>query len=56
MDQSLRIGSLADPVLLEAIDKLFELNIGNYIDLPQVRSCPIFNRKMNANTLSRLLW
>ena len=27
---------LADPVLLEAIDKLFELNIGEYVALPQV--------------------
>ena len=27
---------LADPKLLEKIDKLFELNIGEYVDLPQV--------------------
>jgi hypothetical protein len=27
---------LADPVLLEKIDKLFACNIGNYIDLPQL--------------------
>ena len=29
-------GKLADPALLEAIDKLFELNIGEYVALPQV--------------------
>ena len=28
---------LADPKLLEAIDKLFELNIGEYVALPQVK-------------------
>ena len=28
---------LADPTLLEAIDKLFELNIGEYVALPQVK-------------------
>ena len=27
---------LADPALLEAIDKLFELNIGEYVALPQL--------------------
>ncbi|KAL9634991.1 MAG: hypothetical protein Q9164_003748 [Protoblastenia rupestris] len=27
---------LADPKLLEKIDKLFELNIGEYVDLPQL--------------------
>lgn len=27
---------LADPILLEKIDKLFACNIGNYIDLPQL--------------------
>lgn len=27
---------LADPKLLEAIDRLFELNIGDYVALPQV--------------------
>lgn len=27
---------LVDPGLLEAIDKLFELNIGEYVALPQV--------------------
>ena len=30
-------GKLADPTLLEAIDKLFELNIGEYVALPQVK-------------------
>lgn len=30
--------NLADPKLLEAIDKLFELNIGEYVALPEVRS------------------
>lgn len=30
--------SLADPKLLEVIDKLFELNIGEYVALPQVLS------------------
>ncbi|KAK7548599.1 P-loop containing nucleoside triphosphate hydrolase protein [Phyllosticta citricarpa] len=29
-------GSLANPVILEKIDKLFSCNIGNYIDLPQI--------------------
>ena len=28
--------SLVDPKLLETIDKLFELNIGQYVALPQV--------------------
>ena len=28
--------SLADPLLLETIDKLFEHNIGDYVSLPQV--------------------
>ena len=32
---------LADPKLLEKIDQLFELNIGEYVDLPQVRACCI---------------
>lgn len=31
--------NLADPVLLETIDKLFEYNIGEYVDLPQVWFC-----------------
>lgn len=29
--------NLADPVLLEKIDKFFELGIGEYVALPQVR-------------------
>ena len=29
-------GKLADPKLLEVIDKLFEYNIGEYVALPQV--------------------
>ena len=29
-------GGLADPVLLEKIDKLFACNVGDYIDLPQL--------------------
>ena len=28
--------SLADPLLLETIDKLFQHNIGEYVSLPQV--------------------
>ena len=28
--------SLADPILLETIDKLFQYNIGEYVSLPQV--------------------
>ena len=28
--------SLADPILLETIDKLFQHNIGEYVSLPQV--------------------
>lgn len=28
--------SLADPILLEKIDKLFACNVGEYIDLPQL--------------------
>ena len=30
--------NLADPVLLEKIDKFFELGIGEYVALPQVSS------------------
>lgn len=37
MEQTIS-GKLADPKLLEAIDKLFELNIGEYVALPQVRN------------------
>ncbi len=29
-------GSFADSSLLETIDKLFELNVGDYVALPQV--------------------
>lgn len=36
MDKATNI-SLADPALLEKIDKLFELNIGEDVALPQVR-------------------
>ena len=32
--------SLADPVLLEKIDKFFELGIGEYVALPQVQNNP----------------
>lgn len=32
--------NLADPVLLEKIDKFFELGIGEYVALPQVRYHP----------------
>jgi len=38
MAGSPKTSSLADPALLETIDKLFELNIGEYVALPQV-SC-----------------
>ena len=33
--------NLADPVLLEKIDKFFELGIGEYVALPQVSSTPL---------------
>lgn len=36
--------SLADPALLEKIDKLFELNIGEDVALPQVRPWWLENR------------
>ena len=36
-DKSLADG-LADPMLLETIDKLFQHNIGEYVSLPQVCS------------------
>lgn len=36
IDKGVRSGGLADPVLLEKIDKLFACNIGDYIDLPQL--------------------
>ena len=35
-----RAVNLADPVLLEKIDKFFELGIGVYVALPQVRCHP----------------
>lgn len=38
--------SLADPALLEKIDKLFELNIGEDVALPQVRPLWLENRKI----------
>lgn len=38
--------SLADPALLEKIDKLFELNIGEDVALPQVRPCRLENCKI----------
>lgn len=34
---------LADSSLLEAIDKLFELNIGEYVALPQVKQSVTIN-------------
>jgi len=36
IDNGVRSGGLADPVLLEKIDKLFACNLGDYIDLPQL--------------------
>lgn len=36
MEGNKSTNSLADPALLEAIDKLFELGIGEYVALPQV--------------------
>lgn len=38
--------SLADPALLEKIDKLFELNVGEDVALPQVRPWWLENRKI----------
>ena len=55
MDQTSRTGGLAEPKLLETIDKLFEFNIGDHIDLPQVRSCQAFNSRTSANPLGSLL-
>lgn len=34
--ESGRIRNLADPVMLDKIDKLFACNVGDYIDLPQL--------------------
>lgn len=45
MDKARNI-SLADPALLEKIDKLFELNIGEDVALPQVRLWGLENRKI----------
>lgn len=42
--------SLADPALLEKIDKLFELNIGEDVALPQVRPWWLENRKIAAKS------
>ena len=38
--------TMADPMLLEKIDKLFELNIGQYVDLPQVRPGLLLDRQV----------
>lgn len=38
--------SLADPALLEKIDKLFELNIGEDVALPQVSPWWLENRQI----------
>lgn len=38
--------NLADPVLLEKIDKFFELGIGEYVALPQVRYHPTIRSRM----------
>ena len=35
-DKNRANGSLADPHLLDKIDKLFACNVGEYIDLPQL--------------------
>ena len=43
--------SLADPILLETIDKLFQLNIGEYISLPQVSPCDLL-----TTWGSKLIW
>lgn len=44
--------SLADPVLLEMIDKLFQHNIGEYVSLPQV--CLPDHRPIRVNRLTLL--
>ena len=41
----------AEPQLLEKIDKLFELNIGEYVDLPQVSLLS----KLRLQTLLQML-
>lgn len=48
--------NLADPVLLEKIDKFFELGIGEYVALPQVRFHPTLHSFMATKLLSYLLW
>lgn len=50
--------NLADPVLLEKIDKFFELGIGEYVALPQVRSdrIPLGDVIWVLTPLSYLLW
>ena len=42
--------NLADPVLLEKIDKFFELGIGEYVALPQVSPQSARRRCMATNT------
>lgn len=37
MEPASSLSKLVDPGLLEVIDKLFELNIGDYVALPQVK-------------------
>lgn len=45
--------NLADPVLLEKIDKFFELGIGEYVALPQVRYHPaiLYGRLLTTTQL-----
>ena len=50
MDEASKVGGLADPKLLETIDKLFEYNIGKYVDLPQVRSSSMSQERTETNT------
>lgn len=38
MTVSREISTLSDPALLEKVDKLRDLNIGQHVPLPQVRS------------------
>ena len=35
-DSNASASNLADPILLNKIDKLFECGVGDYIDLPQL--------------------
>ena len=46
MEGSSGLDKLADPAVLEAIDKLFELNIGEYVALPQVCDSDLRSRRM----------